>query len=582
MSEAEMEMENQEQGREDVASCTFKLNFLDFIGEPIEGLSCKVTFTAEDGQQQVTEASTDAEGNLAPIENLPFGSTALIEVKNDAGQYRTVGEAVLNTALVTATAISPKVKISLPPMMLREGEPGTIEDEIPDIVCDPDIISIEPNQIYVAPPAPPGKEPAKPRERKLSQNLGTSAKPIIKQGRDKTGKPLAVVLHNKGDWYEKAGAGVRAGIHWLWSWADFTPERKGKPTRAGLVLKNPPPAPAAVKELIDIATENTNIIITDSATTVLANMTKGKFDRSKYARKPATTSKGFCARYVNIALKQAQIINGHMNLPYASVAGPQLVELGFRDVTDTLPDPRWAAAGDVIVYQWNEAAWKQRKDKYQNPKLPNFGHIDIRSYDDYISDYTPRNKHPEWKNYSDIRIYRKVYDLMPTLRIKAFLHCLREYECQAERDDAKRYQMLNTPLPNGNKRFNDFSKHPWDGLPIKSSGAAGAYQIIPKTWNAILFDPQTIRIVPKSGELLFDQKMQDRIAVAILESRKALASIRTGDIEKAIQLLQTEWTSLPGAKENVRRKTVDGKPMDMDYFSSLFNSYLNEEMKKDA
>lgn len=146
--------------------------------------------------------------------------------------------------------------------------------------------------------------------------------------------------------------------------------------------------------------------------------------------------------------------------------------------------------------------------------------------------------------------------------------------------------MLNTPLPNGNKRFNDFSKHPWYGmtnqLPSHGSGAAGAYQIIPKTWNSILLDPSAQRIVAKSGEPLFDQKMQDRIAVAILEGRNALGSIRTGDIEKAIQLLQTEWTSLPGAKENVRRKTVDGKSMDMDYFSSLFNSHLNEEMKKDA
>jgi muramidase (phage lysozyme) len=145
--------------------------------------------------------------------------------------------------------------------------------------------------------------------------------------------------------------------------------------------------------------------------------------------------------------------------------------------------------------------------------------------------------------------------------------------------------MLITLLTNGNKRFNDFSKHPWYGitnqLPSHGSGAAGAYQIIPKTWNAILFDPPTSCIVPESGELLFDQKMQDHIAVAILESRKALASIRTGDIETAIHLLQTEWTSLPGAIENVKRKTLDGKPMDMDHFNSLFNSYLNEEIRKE-
>ncbi|ADQ85506.1 hypothetical protein [Methylovorus sp. MP688] len=632
MSEMEMESDNQVEEQEHTASCRFKLNFLDFIGEPIEGLTCRITLTLDDGSQQTLSATTDAEGYVPLMGNLPIGSTAMIEVKNDAGQYRPVGDVYMDSPAITTTAISPKVKIELLPMQLHEGEPGTIEDEIPDIACDPDVIVLDPGQLSVPPPAvaSPAALNAKPRVRNLSHNVGVSSKPILKQGRDKTGKPMTVVLFNKGDWYEKAGAGVRAGIHWLWSWADFTPERKGKPTRARLALKNPPSAPEAVKELIRVATENTYRVITENAASALTKKVNGKddlppeqtksfntvpskkgdvkpgnagrdqkpaqtaiskeegfeFDPTRYQTKGPNEPAGLCARYVNIALAEAGISQGIMNLPCASIAGPQLLALGFREVTDEVPDARWAAAGDVVVYQWSKQAWANEKKKKGISILPNYGHIDIRSYDSYISDYIPTRNHPEWQRYTDIKIYRKVYDLMPTLRMKAFLRCLREYECQAEQDDAKRYQMLHTPLPNGEKRFANFSKHPWYGitnqLPNHGSGAAGAYQIIPKTWNAILFDPKTSRIFPKSGEPLFDQKMQDRIAVAILEGRNALASIRTGDIAKALQLLQKEWTSLPGAKENANRKTVDGKPMDMNYFTSLFNGYLNEEMKKES
>jgi len=596
-----------------VATCRFKLNFLDFIGEPIEGLTCRITLTLDDGSQQTLSATTDAEGYVPPMENLPIGSTAMIEVKNDAGQYRPVGDVFMDSPAITTTAISPKVKIELLPMQLHEGEPGTIEDEIPDIACDPDVIVLDPGQISVPPPAVASPAAhavpnAKPRVRNLSHNHGVSSKPILKQGRDKNGKPMTVVLFNKGDWYEKAGAGVRAGIHWLWSWADFTPERKGLPTRARLALKNPPPAPEAVRELIRVAEQNTKLRINESPTSALTKKVSGKddpppgetkgtktelskekeypFDPSRYETKEPYIITSFCARYVNIALAEAGISHGIMDLPYASVAGPQLLALGFREVTDEVPDARWAAAGDVIVYQWSDKAWEAKKKDLGISILPNYGHIDIRSYNSYISDHIPKTNHPNWQRYVDIKIYRKVYDLMPTLRMKAFLRCLREYECQAEQDDTKRYQMLNTPLPNGNKRFNDFSKHPWYGitnqLPNHGSGAAGAYQILPKTWNSILFDPSAQRIVAKSGEPLFDQKMQDRIAVAILEGRNALGSIRSGDIAKAIQLLQKEWTSLPGAKENANRKTIDGKPMDMNYFTSLFNGYLNEEMKKES
>jgi len=173
---------------------------------------------------------------------------------------------------------------------------------------------------------------------------------------------------------------------------------------------------------------------------------------------------------------------------------------------------------------------------------------------------------------------------MPTLRMKAFLRCLREYECQAERDDAKRYQMLNTPLPNGDKRFTNFSKHPWygvmDHLPNKGSSAAGAYQITSETWRDLLkiVEPHLSNIQDMAT---FTPLMQDRLAVAIFEFQKAISSIRQGEIDTAVSKLNGRWSSLPGGKHNLNRKTPDGKPMDMNYFTALFNTYLNEEMKKE-
>jgi muramidase (phage lysozyme) len=75
--------------------------------------------------------------------------------------------------------------------------------------------------------------------------------------------------------------------------------------------------------------------------------------------------------------------------------------------------------------------------------------------------------------------------------------------------------------------------------------------------------------------------MQDRLAVAILESKGALPFVRTGNIQEAVNKITGRWSSLPGGKHNLNRKTPDGKPMDMNYFTALFNTYLNEEMKKE-
>lgn len=212
--------------------------------------------------------------------------------------------------------------------------------------------------------------------------------------------------------------------------------------------------------------------------------------------------------------------------------------------------------------------------------------FDEMPYESYISDFLPKLVHPRWTDYTDIRIYRKTYDPIPTQRIRAFLRCLREFECQAEHDDEKRYQMLNTPLPTGENRFLSYKTHPWADQEVSDnvSTSAGAYQIKLGTWKEI-FDNG---LIENKGDR-FSVSIQDRIAVMKLEDRGVLHMIRTGRIRDALEFkgakgnlaLASEWTSLPGGKENARRLTADKKPMDMAYLMMLFEKYLTNEKAKE-
>ena len=356
-----------------------------------------------------------------------------------------------------------------------------------------------------------------------------------------------------------------------------------------------------VEALLEFAREQTEYdykASREGTAAVLASMGKGTFKHERN-EKESDRSRGLCYTYVKVALTRAKIIDGVLAEQKASAtqtdaehyamqlsasnAGPALIAKGFRDATAEVPDARWAAAGDVIVYAWSDAAWEIRKKK--DPKSPNHGHIDIRDYDFYISDFIPKAKHPIWADYINTRIYRKIFDPLPTQRIRAFLRCIREFECQAEKDDSKRYQMLNAPLPSGDRRFSSYKTHPWDGQgkPLKGSTAAGAYQILSGTWQEI-FDKGLIE--PKGDR--FTPTVQDRIAVMKLEDRGVLHLIRTGRIQQALELkgpngslaLPSEWTSLPGGKENAHRLTADKKPMNMAYFQTLYDQYLNEEKAK--
>ena len=102
----------------------------------------------------------------------------------------------------------------------------------------------------------------------------------------------------------------------------------------------------------------------------------------------------------------------------------------------------------------------------------------------------------------------------------------------------------------GGGLFNDFSKHPntkitkW-GI---TSTAAGAYQILYKTW---------VEFSVKLGLTDFSPTSQDKVAIELIKRRKALDDIYAGKFLIAIEKCKKEWASLPGAgyKQNERSAT---------------------------
>lgn len=263
------------------------------------------------------------------------------------------------------------------------------------------------------------------------------------------------------------------------------------------------------------------------------------------------TANGLCYPYVKIALWHSGITSGLLGGECPGTeAGDELIKFGFRDVTAELPDVRWAAPGDVITYQWTDETWEKRKDnkhfktKEARDAYPNYGHIEIRTYDSYISDGII--DHYQFGTYKNISIYRKIYDPLPEKRMRAFLKVLasREAGTVFERDG---YQESYRALPGKpfGRKFTDFKTHPFAG---RAGGASGAYGIQAPTWENYL----KFLDLP-DGQDQFSPIVQDRIAITIMEKTKnVLALIRRGEIESAAHILATtkQWTSLPGGIED--------------------------------
>ena len=101
----------------------------------------------------------------------------------------------------------------------------------------------------------------------------------------------------------------------------------------------------------------------------------------------------------------------------------------------------------------------------------------------------------------------------------------------------------------GGTLFNDLSKHPntpntkW-GI---TSTAAGAYQILSKTWAEL----QKKLNLPD-----FSPLSQDKAAIELIRRRKALEDVMAGRFTVAIAKCRKEWASLPGAGYGQNEKNI--------------------------
>lgn len=128
--------------------------------------------------------------------------------------------------------------------------------------------------------------------------------------------------------------------------------------------------------------------------------------------------------------------------------------------------------------------------------------------------------------------------------VRAFLRAIRLGEGTS---DPRGYHRIV-----GGEEFEDLSAHPNKKIWIPRyeifSSAAGAYQILRKTWNGL---------VAQYGFENFSEDCQDQAAVALIAGRGALGNVIRGEVEEAIRKCRNEWASLPGSEHGQRTESVE-------------------------
>lgn len=128
------------------------------------------------------------------------------------------------------------------------------------------------------------------------------------------------------------------------------------------------------------------------------------------------------------------------------------------------------------------------------------------------------------------------YDVQDA-NIKAFLMLIRSGESSTGNEA---YRMIV-----GGGAISDYADHPriYKQINGHRTSAAGAYQITATTWDDLR----------RAGLLLrdFSPACQDQAAVALIRRRGALADVIAGRFGRAIAKCRAEWTSLPGAAEQL-------------------------------
>lgn len=130
--------------------------------------------------------------------------------------------------------------------------------------------------------------------------------------------------------------------------------------------------------------------------------------------------------------------------------------------------------------------------------------------------------------------------------LQAFLRMIRYAEGTAS---ANGYRTLF-----GGRLFEGYADHPRIAVTATMGGesitstAAGAYQILARTWDDIKRAAGVSDFAPAS---------QDRAAAALIRRRGALADVYGGRFADAVAKCAGEWASLPGSKYGQPRKTMD-------------------------
>jgi muramidase (phage lysozyme) len=453
------------------------------------------------------------------------------------------------------------------------------------------------SQASSTPPAPKqpsssaqAHPPAKPSAASTAHNGGTGKAPqpkTVENKRDALGHPQAKPAESMTDWVDRKVMGAWHYVEGLFGLKTnpvtaaiqgAKPAAGTKPagTQAGAQASASADAASAaaqgaahVATLMQIAEEQSLHLMSTHTVDNISALSKGTF---KYlGNKGAADSVHKCYVFVKVALWRAKYVSGVLGGVSAKIAGPYLEEAGFKNVTDELPDARWAWPGDVIVYAVHG-------DTTPNTdRVGPDGHIDIRTYHHYISDF--RRNHLFFhggvnRSFDVVGIYRKpgFSDPAVTARVKAFLKVIRSRECSTlyERfGDKYTYGAKYGALTPGDC-IKDFSKHPGS---VGGHSPAGAYELTEPTWTSGWHDNG----MPKD----FSPPTQDRYAVWRMDMRwenmndqstkTALGYVRLGDLDNAVRLLRPEWAALPGTSQS-RGYTMEQLRADYNTFLKEFQS----------
>lgn len=416
-------------------------------------------------------------------------------------------------------------------------------------------------------------------------------KPTITVGRDADGLPMALYVKNAKDWL---GRVIAIPYNWLTSQnaqagakstqghpsvnpASQVPAVKSKEQPSDAVLEHLQALIAFAEEQVkyDYSGNGTQAILKKHfavhSSYKIGSTTFPSGSNDWPAKKPGD-SKKICQIYVNIALAMAGYWNGENKTARAKESGKDWLAAGFTNVIGELPtveitmknddivkqaDIIYTCPGDVIVYE-----------QYDDPTKA--GHIDIRTYHGFMSDFVwakARSGFPDQSIYKVTGIYRKYSDTMVIARLQAFLRIIRERETTGHPDP---YHALHSDKAGVFLTFKNESKHP-EGV------AAGAYQILKGTFKTI---SEQVSFWPKN----FSPAAQDRFAIYLMFARpyipwkhprrNGLGYVLQGNLEAALNeaTLKDEWASLPGGSQS--------RGFTFDQMKHKFDQYTAEYFKK--